>query len=65
MIVEEQDGACAMSRVAILVAVDEVRPEFPQVVRSDRPLTQHTQGSRVWRPPIHQDESHVASPNLK
>jgi hypothetical protein len=29
MIVEEQDGACAMSRVAILIAVDEVRPEFP------------------------------------
>jgi hypothetical protein len=63
--IEEQDGASAMSRVAVLIAVDEVRPEFPQVVRSDLPLAHHTQGSRVWRPPIHLDESHVASPNVK
>ena len=63
--IEEQDGASAMSRVAVLIAVDEVRPEFPQVVRSDLPLAHHTQRSRVWRPPIHQDESHVASPNVK
>jgi hypothetical protein len=65
MIVEKQDCACAMNSVAILIAVDEVRPEFPQVVRSDLPIAHYTQGSGVWRPPIHQDESHVAFPNVK
>jgi hypothetical protein len=65
MIVEKQGGASAMSRVALLIAVDEVRPEFPQVVRSYLPIAHQTQRSGVWRPPIHQDESHVASPDVK
>ena len=65
MIVEKKDGASAMSRVAILIAIDEVRPEFSQVVRSDRLIAHHTQGSRTGRSPIHQDESHVASPDVK
>ena len=65
MIVEEQDGASAMSRVAILIAVDEVRAEFPQVVRSDLPIAHHTHRSVPWRSPIHHDESHEASPKSK
>ena len=54
-----------MSRVAILVAVDEARSEFSQVARSDRLIAHHTQGSQARHPPIHQDESHVAPPNVK
>jgi hypothetical protein len=65
LIVEKKDGTSAMSRVAILIAVDEVRPEFSQVVRSDRSIAHHTQGPRTGRSPIHQDESHVAPPNVK
>jgi hypothetical protein len=49
-----------MSLVAILIAVDEVRPEFSQIVRFDRLIAHHAQGSRAGRSPIHQDESHVA-----
>jgi hypothetical protein len=54
-----------MGCVATVIAVDQVRPDFTQVVRSDRLIAHHTQGSLARRPPIHQDESHVAPPNVK
>lgn len=54
-----------MSCVAIVIAVDEVRPDFPQVVRADGLIARHARGSRARRPPIHQNESHVAAPNEK
>jgi hypothetical protein len=54
-----------MSDVAIVIAVDAVRPDFSQVVRSDGLVARHAQGSRARRPPIHQNESHVAPPDAK
>lgn len=54
-----------MSLVAILIAVDEVRRELPQIVCSDRLIAHHTQASGAGRPPIHHDESHVGPPNVK
>jgi hypothetical protein len=59
-----KDGAFA-SRVAIVIAVDEVRSDFSQVARSDRLIAHHTQGSRTGLSAIYQDESHVAPPNVK
>ena len=51
--IEKQVGAFAVSHVAIVIAVDELRPDFTQVVRSDRLDAHHAQGSRARRPPIH------------
>ena len=51
--------------VAILVAVNEVRPDFSQIARSDWPIALHTEGLWTGRSAIHQDESHVAPPNAK
>jgi hypothetical protein len=48
-----------------VIAVDEVRPDFSQVGRSDGLIARHTQRSRARRSPIHQNESHVAPPNAK
>jgi hypothetical protein len=62
---EKKDGVFAVSYVAIVIAVDEVRPDFSQVVRSDGLMARQAQGSCARRPPIHQNESHVAPPNAK
>ena len=51
--------------VAIMIAIDEVRPDFSQIARSDRLIAPHTEGLRTGRPAIHQDEFHVAPPNAK
>jgi hypothetical protein len=51
--------------VAILIAVDEVRPDFSQITRSDWLIAPHTKGLWAGRSAIHQDESHVAPPNAK
>jgi hypothetical protein len=62
---EKQDGASAMVGVAIMIAVDEVRPDFSQIARFDWPIAPHTE--RLWagRSAIHQDESHVPPPNAE
>jgi hypothetical protein len=65
VIVEKNDGAFAMSHVAIVIAIDEVRSDFSQVARSDWLIAHHTQGSRTGLSAIYQDESHVAPPNVK
>jgi hypothetical protein len=54
-----------MIRVAIVIAVDELRPDFSQVACSDWLSAHHTGGLRAGRPAIHQDESHVASPSAQ
>lgn len=54
-----------MLGVAIVIAVDEVRPDFSHVTCSDRLAAYHTGGLRAGRPPIHQCESHVAPPKAK
>jgi hypothetical protein len=65
MIFESQDGAFAVTGVAIEIAVGELRPDFTQIAPADGFTALHTQGLRAWRPAIHQYESHVAPPNAK
>ena len=62
---EQPDGALAVIGVAIVIAVDEVRPDFSQVACSNWLSAHQTKGLRTGRPAIHQDESHVAPPNVK
>jgi hypothetical protein len=52
-------------RIAIVIAVDEVRHHFSQVVFFDRLIAHHAEGLRAGLPAIHQDESHVAPPDAK
>jgi hypothetical protein len=52
-------------RVAIVIAVDEVRPDLSQVAFFDRPIAHRTEGLRARRPAIHQDEFLVAPPDAK
>jgi hypothetical protein len=51
--------------VAIVIAVDEMRPDLSQVAFFDRLITHRTEGLRARRPAIHQDESHFAPPDAK
>jgi hypothetical protein len=52
-------------RVAIVIAVDQVRPDLAQVAFSDRLTAHHAEGVRAGPPAIHQDESHLAPPDAK
>jgi len=65
MPLESQDGSFAVIGVAVMVAVRQPRLDFSQIARPDRLTAQHTQGLRVGRPAVHQNESHVAPPNAK
>ena len=65
MIFEKPDGAVAVIRVAIVIAVDEVRPGLPQIACADRRFTHHAEGLPEGRPAIHQGKSHVAPPTAK
>jgi hypothetical protein len=51
--------------VAVVIAVDEVRPDFSQVGCFNRLIAHHTEGLRAGPPAIHQYEFHVAPPNAK
>ena len=51
--------------VAIVIAVDEIRSEFPQVACFDPLIALDTTDLRAKRPVIHQYEFHVAPPNVK
>jgi hypothetical protein len=62
---EMQKRAFAVICVAIVIAVDEVCPDFSQVARFDRLVAHHTEDSRAGRPAIYQYEIHVAPPNVK
>jgi len=62
---ERQDGAFAVIGVAIMIAVDEVRPDFSQVACPDWLTAQHAEGLRAGNPAIHQNEFHVAPPSAK
>lgn len=62
---ELPDSAVAVSGVAIMIAVGEVRSDFPQIAFADRLAAQHAMGSRGGYPAIHQYEFHVAPPNAK
>jgi hypothetical protein len=62
---EKPDGALAVIGVAIVIAIDEVRPDFSQVACTNWLIAHQAEGFRTGRPAIHHDESHVASPNAK
>ena len=55
----------AVVRVAIVIAVDEVRPDLSEIAFFDRLIAHHAEGSRAGRPAIHLDESHLAPPDAK
>lgn len=62
---EKNDGAAAVIGIAIVIAVNQVRPNFPQVASVNRPFARHAEGLSAGRPAVHQHESHVAPPNAK
>ena len=43
-----------------MIAVDEVRPDFPQVACFNLLVAHHAAGSRSGRSPVHQHEPHAA-----
>jgi hypothetical protein len=55
----------AVTRVAIVIAVDEVRSDLSQVACADRLIAHHTEGLRAGRPAMHQNESHAVPPDAK
>ena len=65
LVFEKQERAAAVIRVAIVITVSEVRPDFAQVACSDRLIAHHTEGLPAGWPSVHQYESHVATPNAK
>src|ERR1700710_2884163 len=65
MICQGQHGAFAMIGVAIMIAVDEVRSDFAQVVCPDCLAAQRTEGLPAARSAIDQYEPHVAPPSAK
>jgi len=54
-----------MIRVAIMIAVDEIRSDFAQVVSADCLIAHRAERLPAPHPAIHQDESHVAPPSAK
>src|SRR5437016_343107 len=65
MILECRELHFAIAEVTVVIAVGEPGCEFSQVALSDRLTAQGTEGSRLGRPAIHQDEFHCPSPNEK
>jgi hypothetical protein len=64
-IFEKQKRALAVLCVAIVIAVDQIRPEFSQVACFDRLIALDTADLRTGQPAIHQYKFHVAPPNAK
>jgi hypothetical protein len=65
MIFNGQHRALAMLNVALIVTVGEPRLDFSQIACPDRLAAQRTQRLPKRRSAVHQDESHVASPDAK
>jgi hypothetical protein len=65
LIVEKQDGAFAVIRVAIVIAVDEVRPGLSQIAWADWRFAHHAEGLPEGRPAIYEDVSHAVVPGAK
>ena len=51
--------------VALVIAVEEARRQFPYVTLRDRLTAGRTEALRAGFPSIHQDKFHVAPPNEK
>jgi len=62
MILECKDGSFAVVDVALVIAVGELRPDITQVALLDRLTAQRAERLRAGCSAVHQDESHVASP---
>src|SRR5271167_4642062 len=65
MICESLDRTPAVIRIAIVIAVEELRPDLSQVAGPDWLAAQHTGVLLEGRPVVHQYEFHVAPPNAK
>ena len=65
MIRESLDRTPAVMRIAIVIAVEELRPDLSQVAGPNWLTAQHTGVLLEGRPVIHQYEFHVAPPNAK
>ena len=65
MALNQLNGANAMGRVTIVVAVGKLGSDFSKVGHPDRLATPYAVGLPTWRPAIHQNVSHVAPPNAK
>jgi hypothetical protein len=63
MVFDSQDRALAMTGVALIITVGEPRLDLSQIACTDRLAALRAQGLPKGRPAVHQDESHVASPN--
>jgi hypothetical protein len=62
---EGVDSTPAVIGVAIMIAVEEVGSDFPQIASPHRLTTQHTGRLLVRRSVIHQYEFHVAPPGAE
>jgi hypothetical protein len=62
-ICESLRGTFAVTSVAIMIAVEEPRSDFPKIGCPDRLTAQHTRGLFGGPLVIHQYEFHVASPS--
>jgi hypothetical protein len=63
MIFESKCGAFAVLGVAIMIAIGEPRLDLSQIVLPDRFAAQRTDRLPAGRSAIHQNKSHMASPN--
>jgi len=52
LVFEKQESGLAVIRVAIVITVGEVRPDFPQVACSDRLIAHRTEGLPVGGVPF-------------
>ena len=48
-----------------MIAIEQIWPDFSEIVRSDLLAAQHAKRFAEGRPAVHQHESHVAPPNAK
>jgi hypothetical protein len=65
MVFDGQHRALAMLDVALIVTVGEPRLDFSQIACPDRFAAQSAERLPKRRPSVHQNESHVASPDAK
>jgi hypothetical protein len=50
---EKNDGAAAVLGIAILIAVNEMRPDLSQVASANRSFAHHAEGLSIRRPAVH------------
>jgi len=61
---DQQNGALAVIRITILIAIAKTGSDFSRIARADGRSAHYTAALRGG-PTSHQDEPHVAAPNAK